>query len=438
MKKRKILVYPAGTEIGLEIARALQFSRHFELVGANSIRDHSDILYSMLIDGLPPVSEKAALIQRIKEIVVEYGIDVVYPAHDEVFEIFSSVQIDGVTVIAPSQEAAQVLRYKSATYKALDGVDFLPATVGKGESQDIEFPLFARPDRGQGSVGVFRIDSREELEACWASNTSYIVTEFLPGAEYTVDCYTDRNGALQYLCARERHRIRNGICVRASECDADEFVPLAEVISARIPVRGAWFFQVKRDRDGVLKLMEVANRVAGTMGYERLKGANLIQATLWEALGADVSLPKLPKADFVYDRALYEGIKFSYKLDCLYVDLDDTLIFDDGTINYELVGYVFGLRINKRTKIVLITRHQRVPDETLASLGLSNQFDEIIHLTGGESKADYIKGDRVAFIDDSFAERRAVSLANPQALCIGPEGQRVLSGFLGADPHAGQ
>lgn len=430
MEKKKVLVYPAGTEIGLEVARSLTFSRHFELIGANSIHDHSDILYPTLINDLPPVTEKDELVQRIKKIVSDLSIDVIYPAHDEVIEIFSSIQIDGVVVIAPKQSVAKILRYKSKTYEALAGVDFLPHVIVEKEQLNIELPLFARPDRGQGSVGIFRIDSCDQLNECWKLGSPYIVTEFLPGSEYTVDCYTDYKGRLQYLCARERERVRNGICVRAQECDPKEFYPIAKAISEKIPVRGAWFFQVKRDRNDALKLMEVANRVAGTMGYERLKGANLIQAGLWEALGYEVLLPNLPKANFIYDRALYEGIKFSYKLDSLYVDLDDTLIFEDGSINYELVGYIFGLKINTNTKIFLITRHKHIPEETLATLGLDKQFDKIIHLTAGESKADYVTGTKVAFIDDSFTERGAVNLANPHALCVGPEGQRVLSGFL--------
>ncbi|AYZ67547.1 ATP-grasp domain-containing protein [Burkholderia multivorans] len=430
MKKWNVLVYPAGTEIGLEIARSLSFSKHFNLVGANSIRDHSDILFPTLICDLPDVRNKDALLSRISEIVEGHQIDLVFPAHDEVMELFSTVAFTGAVVIAPTREAAAIMRYKSTTYEALADTSFLPKVFDELNAQDAVLPLFARPDRGQGSVGVFKINSKEQLTECWGDDQKYIVTEFLPGAEYTVDCYTARDGSLQYLCARERQRIRNGICVRAEEQDPAEFLPIAEEIAKRIPVRGPWFFQVKRDSQGALKLMEVANRIAGTMGYERLKGVNLVQAALWEALGKSVSLPKVPAASFIYDRALYEGIKFEGRLEHLYVDLDDTLLFADGSVNYELIGYIVGLRLNRGTKVTLITRHDRSVDETLAKLGIAEQFDKIVHLDKVESKAPYVVGENVAFVDDSHAERRAVSEANPTALCFGPEAQRVLSGYL--------
>ncbi len=157
---------------------------------------------------------------------------------------------------------------------------------------------------------------------------------------------------------------------------------------------------------------------------------NLIQATLLEALGYEICLPILRRADFIYDKSLCEGIKFPYRLKTLYVDLDGTLVFEDGALNYELIGYIFGLKVNCNTRIVLITQHQKKSNDTLRTLGLFNQFDKVTYLNKGESKADYVTGSCIAFVDDSYAERNAVSLANPDALCIGPEGQRVLSGFL--------
>lgn len=430
MKKWNVLVYPAGTEIGLEIARSLNFSTHFNLIGGNSTNDHSDIIFPEVIADLPSVDNKEALIDEIQRLIRELEIDILFPAHDEVIELFSSTSFAPAKVIAPKPEAAKALRFKSATYDALEGASFLPRVIRREDAEQAPLPLFARPDRGQGSVGVFKVSEPEQLRQCWNGDRSYIVTEFLPGAEYTVDCYTSRDGELQYLCARERQRIRNGICVRATEQDPTEFLPIAREINSRIPVIGPWFFQVKRDVNGVVRLMEVANRVAGTMGFERLKGVNLVQAVLWETLGYSVALPKVPVATFVYDRALYEGIKISDQLEHLYIDLDDTLLFSDGTVNYELIGLLIGLKINRGVKVTLITRHDRVVGDTLSQLGISHQFDNVIHLDKVESKAPYVVGKNVVFVDDSFAERAAVAEMNPDAWCIGPESQRVLSGYL--------
>ena len=46
--KKNILVVPAGSEIGHEIFEALRYSKHWNLIGANTVRDHSEILYDRL------------------------------------------------------------------------------------------------------------------------------------------------------------------------------------------------------------------------------------------------------------------------------------------------------------------------------------------------------------------------------------------------------
>jgi hypothetical protein len=53
---KNILIYPAGTEIGLEINRALKFQKDFKVFGANSIHDHSDYVFDKVYP-LPDIYE---------------------------------------------------------------------------------------------------------------------------------------------------------------------------------------------------------------------------------------------------------------------------------------------------------------------------------------------------------------------------------------------
>lgn len=50
---KNILVYPCGTEIGLEIYRALNNSIHYNLIGGSSSYDHGRFVYKNHIDKLP-------------------------------------------------------------------------------------------------------------------------------------------------------------------------------------------------------------------------------------------------------------------------------------------------------------------------------------------------------------------------------------------------
>ena len=47
--KNNILVFPCGSEIGLEINNALKWSTHIELFGASSVDDHGKYVYLEII-----------------------------------------------------------------------------------------------------------------------------------------------------------------------------------------------------------------------------------------------------------------------------------------------------------------------------------------------------------------------------------------------------
>ena len=48
-------------------------------------------------------------------------------------------------------------------------------------------------------------------------------------------------------------------------------------------------------------------------------------------------------------------------------------------------------------------------DETLTQYRISTLFDDIIHITDGRPKSEFINHEKPLFIDDSFAERQEVS-----------------------------
>jgi len=43
--KHNVLIFPAGSEIGLEIYHALKYSHHVEVFGASGKSDHASFLY---------------------------------------------------------------------------------------------------------------------------------------------------------------------------------------------------------------------------------------------------------------------------------------------------------------------------------------------------------------------------------------------------------
>ncbi len=87
--------------------------------------------------------------------------------------------------------------------------------------------------------------------------------------------------------------------------------------------------------------------------------------------------------------------------------MDDCLIVD-GKVNYELVAFLYKA-IDEGKYICLITRHRGDLQAILKKYRLSQIFDEIVHVTDGRPKSDFMTAEKAVFIDDSFAERTQVT-----------------------------
>ena len=75
-----------------------------------------------------------------------------------------------------------------------------------------------------------------------------IVTEYLPGREYTVDCFSDRDQGLQYCAPRLRVRTRNGIAMDSRSVSDGRVLSMAESIGSVLPIEALVAIPDKRDR----------------------------------------------------------------------------------------------------------------------------------------------------------------------------------------------
>ena len=85
---KKILIFPAGTEIAFEILNALKYSKFVEIYGGTSADDHSEFVYKNLIKGFPFITEPDFL-KYLNKVIHENRIDCIYPAHDSASVFFS-------------------------------------------------------------------------------------------------------------------------------------------------------------------------------------------------------------------------------------------------------------------------------------------------------------------------------------------------------------
>jgi len=406
---KRILVFPCGSEIGLEIHRSMRFSSHFDLVGGSSVDDHGRFVFEEHIGGLP-FHDAADFAERIIAAVRDYRIDAIYPTMDAVAETLQNLAGRiGCRVIGSDPRATAICASKTAMYDALDGLVPMPQRYASLDAVP-SYPIFIKPDRGYSARNTTQAATPEDARAFLASRRAdhMLLFEYLPGKEWTVDCFSDRHGALRFHAARGRNRISNGISVHTSPSDDHraEFDSWARTINATLRPRGAWFFQAKQSASGRPVMMEVAARLGGSSSLFRGLGVNFALLSAFDAFDQDVSIA--PNAyPIELDRALDNRYKIDIGYGHVFVDLDDCVLVR-GRVNHQLIAFLFSA-VAQGKGLTLLTRHHRDPQETLQQHRIAELFDRVIHLTHGERKSDYIDHADAIFIDDSFAERQNVS-----------------------------
>ena len=404
---KKVLVYPCGTEIGLEIERSLRYSTHYLVYGGSSDYDHGRFVFERHLDGLPFITDRSGPeeIDAFQRAIEEEGFDFIYPAMDGVVTVFSRFR-DRLkpTVIAPEEATTAVTRSKKRTYSLLK--DTMPTPICYDRAEAVEgFPVFVKPDVGQGSVGARKICSRKELET--VDFEKMVCMEMLPGEEFTVDCFTNGEGELIYARGRGRKRIKNGISVNAVFADNPLFQEYARRINGVLRQKGGWFYQVKAAEDGTLKLLEVASRIAGTSAISRCAGVNLPLLTVNVFAGMSIDDVVQNDYEIELDRALENVYRVRIHYETVYLDYDDTLV-ERGRVNTRMMQFLYQC-VNGGKKLVLLSKHDGDLEAELKQYRMTGVFDEIIHLQREAQKADYVTEKQAIFIDDSYGERRAVA-----------------------------
>lgn len=406
--KKNVLVFPAGTEIGLEINNALKYTKFYNVIGASSMEDHSYWVYRNMSESLPFITESTSeeFIGKLNKIIVKEDIAYIYPASDIAQYMLLCYENELLAkVISAPLETVQICRDKKKTYEFFAGEDFIPGIIS--DIVNAEFPIFIKPCIGNASIGAKIVNTPEEYAIEKKRNCDILAMEYLSGEEYTVDCFTSRDGRLECAEIRGRERIKSGISVHSTNYKMDDAVfAIAEKINLKLKMKGAWFFQLRRDKNGKYKLLEVEPRIAGTMGLTRNKGINFPLLTLYLFDNVSTSIIN-NENEICVDRALISRYSNKIIYDTIYLDFDDTLVIDR-KVNAYLVMFIYQA-FNNGKRIILLSKHREEIEKSLEKYRICKSlFDEIIIINQEAEKSDYISNRNAIFVDDSFSERNKV------------------------------
>lgn len=399
-----ILLFPAGSQVTQELYDALKYEKniHIYTTGADE-HSYASFYFEHYIEGCPMISEATKTLNFLTDLIHKYNIKYLYPTFDGVFPFLRKHQANiPCEIILPSEETVNICNSKRETYRVLSEYILTPKQYTK---ENYRLPVYVKPAIGYGTRNHKLIKDGGDLECIDVSEN--LLLEYLPGREFTVDCFTNSQSKLVYCHARERLKAINGLAVISETIYLPEIETIGASISSVLKMRGAWFFQVKYNSENKLCLLEVACRVPGSMCTNRMRGLNFPLLTLLDREYTNVDnfiLRDIRVKSFKVYKTYYKSNLPTFST--VYCDLDDTLILNN-KVNIDLIRLLYKFQ-NENKHLVLLTRNanaRQVLDEKKIAI-----FNEIVIVPSRElKKSDYIKKNNSIFIDDSYMERVDVS-----------------------------
>ncbi len=407
-ESRRVFIFPGSTQIAREVVRSLVYLPGYVLFGGGFATNFDWMSSYHHYFPLPDFRDPK-FPAKLAEALQDSKATHLYPANDFVIKRIAELTLHlGIRIIGHPASTIAITSSKILTAK-----HFAPAKIApRVHSDDAPpgiFPVFVKPDQGHSSKGARIIKSRRALQLLERNPkfwNEHLVSEFLPGLEVTVDCFSSRRTGLMLAAARVRENIEGGMSVSTYDIEDTGLNEMAAKIDEQLRLFGPWFFQARKSSRGNFKLMEIGARIAGFSALRRAQGINLSHLSVLEADGVPLEISRQKLQLSARLDAGTPEFKAPVRFRRLFVDLDDTLVLH-GKVNPHVEGLVRHAR-NLGAVTAVITRSIYDPRKFLESIGILHLFDEVIHITNETPKEALISvGEHCLLLDDSFSERQS-------------------------------
>ena len=157
---------------------------------------------------------------------------------------------------------------------------------------DIEFPLFAKPRMEIGGSRGAQLCTRYSETKVLDDTYEYIYQENLPGQEYTIDVLCDMESNPLVVIPRKRLQTKAGISSKG-EIIRDNFIEKACFDMCKfLKLKGPVCLQMKEDKDGKPKFVEVNPRFGGGTYFTTLAGVNFCKLIIDIVEGRELDIPE--------------------------------------------------------------------------------------------------------------------------------------------------
>lgn len=142
-----------------------------------------------------------------------------------------------------------------------------------------DFPVIVKPRTGSGSRGISLVPSEKALAAMTRS-PDYLVQEYLPGEEYSIDVLADRGGHVISSVPRVRAKVDSGVSVAGRTVHDPQLEAFGVAVAQAVGLTYIANVQCRRDSGGRPALLEVNPRAPGTLPLTVASGVDMPRVAL--------------------------------------------------------------------------------------------------------------------------------------------------------------
>jgi carbamoyl-phosphate synthase large subunit len=214
------------------------------------------------------------------------GADVLIPTVDSELRPLGLARADfrraGIELLLAPDRALDVCLDKLALARCCAGRVPVPRTERYDQAADLEswtYPVIVKPRTGSGSRDISVVASSQALARLDLS-ADFLIQEYLPGEEYSIDVLADATGQVVASVPRVRERVDSGVSVAGRTLHDSELERLGAAVAAATGLTYIANIQFRRDAAGRPALLEVNPRVPGTLPLTVASGVDMPRMAL--------------------------------------------------------------------------------------------------------------------------------------------------------------
>lgn len=315
----RIFLTGAGTASAINVIKALRKQNELDVYIVTG--DMNPLAAGLYLGDkhllLPPATDED-YIPRVLEICRQEAIQIMLPIFSKEIMVFArhkKLFVDqGIAISVSDPSVVEMCNSKVNTnrffMKSHIPTPRMYAPEELDRPENLNYPLFIKPEDGRSSMNTFKIRDASQLEFFKKHVPNPVVMEYVEGTEYTVDVLADFHGETLVAVPRVRLNTKAGQCVIGQTVRSPEIVQWVKRITRAAAISGQCNIQcIQRKSDGQLFFIEINPRfAAGGLMLAVAAGANIPLLLIKMLLGRPIEKEELEYRSGVYMLRYWEEL----------------------------------------------------------------------------------------------------------------------------------